>query len=70
MKPAGKGPDFLEPLVMGRDSTVKDVAEKVLKNHGENLKHARIWGQSAKFGGQKVGGSHVLLDKDIVELHA
>ncbi|NIR98474.1 MAG: TGS domain-containing protein, partial [Gammaproteobacteria bacterium] len=33
------------------------------------LKYARLWGESGRFKGQRVGEDHVLADGDIVELH-
>jgi len=49
-------------------STVLDLARFVHKDFIFNLKFARIWG-SAKFEGQRVEKSHVLKDRDIVELN-
>ncbi|MDO8517546.1 MAG: GTPase [Nanoarchaeota archaeon] len=56
-----------EPMIMKENSTIKDVAEKILKGFSKKIKRARIWGPSSKFGGQEVGLSHVLKDKDIIE---
>lgn len=68
-KNPNKEPDP-HPLVIKRGSTVLDVAEMVHKKLAENFKYARVWGRSAKYPGQRVGGSHVLEDKDVVEIHA
>ncbi|EWG07590.1 MAG: TGS domain-containing protein [Candidatus Aramenus sulfurataquae] len=57
-----------EPLIMKRGATVLDVARKLHSALSENFKYARVWGPSAKFPGQKVGGDHPLEDKDIVEI--
>ncbi|MBN2330340.1 MAG: GTP-binding protein [Candidatus Aenigmarchaeota archaeon] len=70
LKRIGKDPDMQEPFILPKGTTVTGVAEKVLKKHAKGLKYARIWGPSARFGGQHVGGRHLLRDKDIVELHA
>lgn len=70
MKKVGKEPDMEEPLIMKAGCTVMDVAKKILRGQEKYLKHARIWGPSARFPEQKVGPLHKLKDKDIVELHA
>ena len=57
-----------DPITMKPESTVQDVAEKVLKK-GIKIKEIRITGPSSKFPNQKVGLSHKLKDKDIVEFH-
>jgi len=55
-----------KPIILNSESTVKDVAKKILKNLSD-LKKTRIWGPSSKFPGQVVGLSHKLKDLDIVE---
>ncbi|BBG25428.1 TGS domain-containing protein [Sulfuracidifex tepidarius] len=59
-----------DPLIMKRGSTVMDVARRLHSSLAEGMKYARVWGKSVKFPGQKVGGEHVLEDKDIIEIHA
>jgi len=56
-------------MPMKIDSTALDAAKKVHKNLYKNFKFARIWGNSAKFDGQRVGPEHVLRDGDIIEIH-
>lgn len=55
------------PIILERDSNVKDVAEKILKGFSEKIKETKIWGPSSKFPGQKVGLKHILRDLDVVE---
>ena len=55
-----------KPFVLEKDSSVKDVAKKVLKNVSV-LKETRIWGPSSKFPGQIVGLTHILKDMDVIE---
>ncbi len=55
------------PVILEPKSTVKDVAEKILKGFSKNIKETKIWGPSSKFPGQKVGLSHKLKDLDIIE---
>jgi len=68
MKEPGKSPSPI-PMVMPLNSTVKDVAEKILKGFSSKIKETRVTGPSSKFPNQKVGLSHILKDKDIVEFH-
>ncbi len=56
-----------KPVTLEKGSTVKDVAEKILKGFSKNVKEIRIWGPSSKFPNQKVGLNHLLKDLDIVE---
>jgi len=55
------------PIIMKPDSTVFDVAEKILHGFSKNVKETKIWGPSSKFAGQKVGLKHKLKDLDVVE---
>jgi hypothetical protein len=66
-KPPGKEPDLSMPYTVPVGSTVMDVAEKVHKDFVTKLKYARVWG-SAKFDGMRVERTHVLKDRDIIEL--
>ncbi len=67
-KAPGKKPDFSDPYVMARGSTVLDVAEKVHRAFLENLKYARIWGEG-KPDGIMVPRDFVITEGDILELH-
>lgn len=55
------------PLILKKDSTIENTAEKILKGLSKKIKRARIWGPSSKFSGQVVGLEHILKDRDIVE---
>jgi ribosome-interacting GTPase 1 len=55
------------PMILKKDSTLKDAAEKILKGMSKKIKRAKIWGPSSKFGGQTIGLNHVLKDKDTIE---
>lgn len=65
-KEPGKPPSP-DPVALPRNSTVKDVAESILKGFSQKVKETRITGPSSKFPNQRVGLSHILKDKDIVE---
>jgi len=55
------------PIILKENSTIGDVAEKILKGFSKNVKETKIWGPSSKFSGQKVGLKHKLKDLDVVE---
>lgn len=57
------------PAVLPIGSSVKDVAEGIFHGFSRTVKETRVTGPSAKFANQKVGLSHVLRDKDVVEFH-
>ena len=67
-KVPGKKPDFSDPYVVARGSTVLDVAGKVHHDFVENLKYARIWGEG-KVDGIMVPRDFVIGEGDILELH-
>jgi ribosome-interacting GTPase 1 len=67
-KAPGKPADYQSPFTIPAGGTVEDLAEKVHKDLAAKLTHARIWGASAH-DGQSVGREHVLVDRDLVELH-
>jgi len=57
-----------EPFTLPVGSTVMDLATTVHRQLAEKLKSARIWGTGVH-DGQNVHRTHVLNDKDIIELH-
>ncbi len=68
-KPVGKQADMSEPLIMKRNCTIGDVCDNLHKTFRKRFKYARVFGDSAKFPGQRKNLEHVLLDGDIVEIH-
>jgi ribosome-interacting GTPase 1 len=64
----GKPPDMTSPTPVKRGATVVDFARIIHRDFPDHLKEARVWG-SARFDGQAVPRDHVLVDKDVVELH-
>ena len=64
----GQKPEFTDPVILKRGSTLADAAASVHKDFAANLKFARIWG-SGKHDGIMAKRNHVLQDGDIVELH-
>ena len=67
-KAPGQKPDFTEPIVLERGSTLEDAAAEVHKDFLSRLKYARIWG-SGKHDGVMVRRDHILQDGDVIELH-
>lgn len=65
-KEPGKGKTE-RPIILNPESTIKEIAEKILHGFSKNIKETRIWGPSSKFAGQKVGLTHKLKDLDVVE---
>ena len=55
------------PVILPPNSTLEEVAEKVLHGYSKKVKYAKIWGPSSKFPGQQIGLKHVVKDKDVVE---
>lgn len=56
-----------KPIILPPESSVADVAEKILHGFASKIKETKIWGPSSKFAGQKVGLKHRLKDLDVVE---
>jgi len=68
LKEYNKKADLVEPMIMWKNSTLKDLCLKMHKDFSEKFKFARIWG-SSKFPGQHITKlNYELKDKDIVEL--
>jgi hypothetical protein len=67
-KTPGQKPDFTEPIVLSRGSTLEDAAAEVHKDFVAKLKYARLWG-SGKPDGVMAKRDHVLQDGDVIELH-
>ena len=67
-KAPGKKPEFDDPIILDRGSTLEDAAASVHKDFAAKLKYARIWG-SGKHDGIMAKRDHILQDGDIIELH-
>ncbi len=67
-KKPGQPPDMTEPFVLPKGSTVMDLAEGIHRELADKLKNARCWGKHVH-DGQNVHKTHILCDKDIIELH-
>jgi len=60
--------DFKEPMIVRNGSSVMEVCDKVHRRIKDEFRYAQIWGKSVKFGGQKVGLTHKLMDEDVLTL--
>lgn len=69
LKEPRKEADMKEPLIVPRNSSIRDVCSKLHKDFVSKFKFARVWGPSAKHSAQKVMLKHVLKDQDILEIH-
>jgi ribosome-interacting GTPase 1 len=58
------------PLAMPEGSTAFDVAAAIHNDLAMSFRYARVWGMSARFDGQQVGGGHVVQEGDVVEIVA
>ena len=58
-----------KPLVVKKGTTVIDIAKELHSSLYRRFRYGRVWGQSAKYPGQKVGSNHLLKDGDILEIH-
>lgn len=47
-------PSMENPIIMKRDNTLADVAQKIGSEFAENKTGAKIWGEGSKFAGQEV----------------
>jgi uncharacterized protein len=56
-----------KPIVLPKNSTVKNVAEKILKGFSKQIKFAILTGPSSKFPNQRVSLKHICKDLDTIE---
>jgi small GTP-binding protein len=68
MKPQGKKPDYDEPLILNKGGTVEDACQVIHRDFASKFRYAHVWGQSAKYAGQKVGLNHQLQDEDVLTI--
>jgi len=68
-KESRKKADLKAPLIMKIESTIRDVCTKLHRDFVKKFKYSKVWGNSAKFGGQKFGLDHTVADGDVVEIH-
>jgi len=64
----GKAANFKSPFVVPRETTLKELADRIHHDLGRNFKFARVWGKDT-FEGQRVQRDYLLREGDIVEIH-
>ncbi|MDP7457777.1 MAG: GTP-binding protein [Candidatus Woesearchaeota archaeon] len=70
LKEINQAADMEEPLIVKKGFTIGDVCRSLHKDFVSKFKHARLWGPSAKFPGQKFQKLDKLLkDEDVLEIH-
>ena len=68
MRPKGGETDFKEPLIAREGDTVEDICNKLHRRMKKEFRYGLIWGESVKFGGQRVGLNHILQDEDVLTI--
>jgi len=68
MRPKGGETDFKEPLIAREGDTVEDICNKLHRRMKRAFRYGLVWGKSVKFGGQRVGLTHILLDEDVLTI--
>ena len=68
MRPKGGETDFKEPFIAREGDTVEDICNKLHRRLKREFRYALVWGKSVKFGGQRVGLSHILQDEDVLTI--
>ena len=68
LKPQGGVADMDEPLIMRDFATIGDVCDRLHKDFRRKFRYARVWGDSAKHKGQRVGVDHMLMEGDLLTI--
>ena len=68
MKPKGEEADFQRTIYCKRGDTVEDICNKMHRRLKRQFRYGLVWGKSVKFGGQRVGLTHVMLDEDVITI--
>jgi len=68
LKPQSGVADLEEPLIVRSGSTVGDVCRRLHRDFVDHFRYARVWGESVKHPGQRVGLSHRLKEGDLLSI--
>lgn len=66
LKPKAGPPDLDNPLILKKEATVLEAAQKVSQELAQNLKEAQIFGEQAVYQGQKVSLNFKLKDESMI----
>ncbi len=68
MRPKGGETDFKEPFIAREGDTVEDICNKLHRRLKREFRYGLVWGKSVKFGGQRVGLTHIMQDEDVLTI--
>jgi len=68
LRPKGGETDYKEPLIIRNGNSVLDVCNKLHRKLRKDFRYGLVWGKSVKFGGQRVGLKHILIDEDVLTI--
>ena len=68
MRPKGGPTDYKEPLIARSGDTIEDVCNKLHRTMSKEFRYGLVWGKSVKYGGQRVGITHTLMDEDVLTI--
>jgi ribosome-interacting GTPase 1 len=57
-----------EPMILRHGARLSDVCRGIHTDMLRRFKYAQVWGKSVKYGGQRVGLEHKLMDGDVVTI--
>ncbi|MHA1198132.1 MAG: OBG GTPase family GTP-binding protein [Candidatus Heimdallarchaeaceae archaeon] len=60
--------DFEEPLIVTKNSTIRDVCNKIHREFKRQFRYAVVSGSSAKHPNQRVGLDHVIHEGDVITI--
>jgi len=60
--------DFEEPMIVRGGVSISEVCDKIHRGMKDDFRYAQVWGKSVRFGGQRVGISHRLMDQDVLTI--
>jgi len=60
--------DFNEPLIVKKNSAIKDVCNKIHRSFVKQFRYAVVSGSSAKHTNQRVGLDHVIHEGDVITI--
>lgn len=69
LKEAGKKADMDVPLIIREGNTIRDVCNRLHRDFSRRFRNAKVWGKSAKFPGQVFKDSHILMDRDVLQIN-